>query len=197
MGISFHQPQGSLLLRIIKFSNLEIVPWKNGGGVTREIAALREQGNIIWRLSMADVASDGPFSSFVGLTRVLTVIEGNGIVLSIENRKFEAVLGAPVTFDGGQTTQSKLIDGPIRDLNVMFDPFKCQAEVIHVNGPLHLILRANAKRCIAALGLRGETRIHHNCSLHFGDTVLIESGSIELDLTDKVSALIVTINMLD
>jgi len=184
-------------LRIFNFSNLEPVPWKNGGGVTREIAAFRENGNIIWRLSIADVASDGAFSSFVGLTRVLTVIQGKGIVLCTENRNSEAVLGMPVTFDGGRATQAKLIDGPIRDLNVMFNPRKCHAEVIHVNEPSHLVLLANETRRIAVLGLRGETRTDRNCNLYFGDTLLMETDSIELDLPDTASVLIVTIDMHD
>lgn len=184
-------------MRIIKFSHLETVPWKNGGGVTREIAASREHGNINWRLSLADVVSDGPFSRFVGLTRILTVIEGNGISLSSEHSNFEAVLGIPVTFDGGQVLQSKLIDGPIRDLNVMFDPLKCHAEIKQVNVSAHVVLEASARRSIAVLGLKGETRVDRNNSLHFGDTMLIETGSIELDLIDDASALIVTINVLD
>lgn len=151
---------------------------------------------MIWRLSIADVASDGPFSSFVGLTRILTVIEGNGIVLDAENRTLEAVSGVPVRFDGGEAIVSKQIDGPIRDLNVMFDPKRCHADVVRVSAPAHLELKANANRSVAVLGLEGETRVERNNSLHFGDTMLIDTGSIELDLADKASILVVTIDML-
>ncbi len=184
-------------MRIIRFSELETIPWKNGGGVTREIAAVRENENIIWRLSIADVASDGPFSSFVGLTRILTVIEGNGIKLTSTDRTIEAALGAPVKFDGGQAIDSKLIDGPICDLNVMFDPKRCHADVILLKAPDHLKLQANSTQNIAIVGLEGETLVERKHPLRFGDTALMETGSMLLDFTEKASALIVTLNLLD
>ena len=46
-------------MRIIRFNDLTETPWKNGGGITREIGEARQDGSLIWRLSMADVAGDG------------------------------------------------------------------------------------------------------------------------------------------
>ena len=151
-------------MRILRFSELELVPWKNGGGLTREIAALRENSAIVWRLSMADVASDGPFSSFPGLTRILTVLEGNGINLQIEDQTMEALVGKPVTFKGDLAVNSRLIKGPIRDFNVIFDAEKCCATVTKIGGPTQLELKAISKRSHAVIGMEGETvinRVHH------------------------------------
>ena len=52
------------------------VPWKNGGGTTREIAVSED-----WRLSVATIEQDGPFSDFTGFDRTIVPIEGNGIEL--------------------------------------------------------------------------------------------------------------------
>lgn len=66
---------------MIPYDTLVAAPWANGGGITREIAALRGAGGILWRISLADVDAEGPFSVFAGLRRILTVIEGAGMVL--------------------------------------------------------------------------------------------------------------------
>jgi uncharacterized protein len=182
---------------MIKFSELQTIPWKNGGGVTREIAALREHDKIIWRLSIADVSEDGPFSAFPGLTRILTVIDGSGIVLTSSDHAVDALFGAPVMFDGGEACESKLIDGPIRDFNVMFEPKLCNAEVILIQAPADLVLPVGSKQTIAILGLAGETLVEQKYQLLFGDTVLVDTGSIALDLTGNASALVVKISLLD
>ena len=62
-------------------SDLVEVPWKNGGGTTREIAAGKMDEKTAWRLSRADVDQDGAFLEFAGLTRILTVVSGGGMVL--------------------------------------------------------------------------------------------------------------------
>ncbi|MFN9927385.1 MAG: HutD family protein, partial [Phenylobacterium sp.] len=51
------------------------VPWKNGGGITRELAVWPPGASFddfVWRVSMAEVHQDGPFSSFPGVDRILT-----------------------------------------------------------------------------------------------------------------------------
>ena len=182
-------------MRVIKFAELKTIPWKNGGGTTREIAALRENENLIWRLSVADVASDGPFSIFPGLTRILTVIEGNGLLLTMPHSTMQAVFGTPVTFDGSLSVDSRLIDGPIRDLNVMFDPKRFRADVVLAARPL--TLHANRKRSFAVMGLQGATLINSEQHLHFGDTAVIDTGVVELSLEETATALVVTFDIVD
>ena len=71
-------------MRLIAFSQLVATPWKNGGGVTRQIAidppgsGLDDCG---WRLSTAEVAQDGPFSRFDGVDRQLHILAGEGLDL--------------------------------------------------------------------------------------------------------------------
>jgi uncharacterized protein len=109
--------------RLIRASDLVRVPWKNGGGTTAEIAAFPEGSDFDtfgWRISMADVASDGPFSVFPGIDRTLIVLEGAGIELDVEGVPFRLDREAPrLSFAGDDITVGTLLAGPIRDLNVM------------------------------------------------------------------------------
>ncbi len=100
------------------------MPWKNGGGETREVAVWPEGAAldaIEWRISLATVASDGPFSTFGGVTRTLCVIQGAGIELRVgdEPTRTLRTTSEPCTFDGEAPAKASLIDGPIVDLNVM------------------------------------------------------------------------------
>lgn len=100
------------------------MPWKNGGGETREIAvspAGATLDTLDWRASLATVAEDGPFSVFKGVERTLCVIRGAGIRLQAGDRAPADlhVSSEPYSFDGEAVTSARLINGPIEDLNVM------------------------------------------------------------------------------
>ena len=97
-------------------------PWKNGGGVTRELLRLPADGGDDWtlRISVADIAADGPFSPFPGVTRWFAVLEGAGVRLAFPERTLNVQRGdAPLCFDGADAPGCALLDGVTRDLNVM------------------------------------------------------------------------------
>ncbi|KAB0267709.1 HutD family protein [Microvirga brassicacearum] len=110
-------------VRVIRAEHLVRVPWKNGGGTTAEIAAFPEGSSFEtfgWRISMADVESDGPFSPFPQIDRTLVVLQGNGIELDVNGVPYRLNRTSPkLSFSGNDTTACKLLSGPIRDLNVM------------------------------------------------------------------------------
>ncbi|MBK5569516.1 HutD family protein [Ensifer sp. SSB1] len=111
-------------MKILRASNHKRMPWKNGGGETVEIAVFPERaslGDFDWRVSMATVATDGPFSSFPGIDRTLSILEGKGMRLMIEGREPVLMTGetAPLPFPADVATSATLVDGPIVDLNVM------------------------------------------------------------------------------
>lgn len=109
-------------MRIPRAADRAATPWKNGGGVTREVAAWPPSSGLDgfdWRVSLADVAADGPFSTFPGVDRLLTVIDGDGLALEIEGRTVRLEPGAPFAFPGEAAVVARLTAGPIRDLNVM------------------------------------------------------------------------------
>jgi environmental stress-induced protein Ves len=111
-------------LKIIRASDCWTTPWKNGGGSTTEIAAAPQGASLDtfdWRISMAQVASDGPFSDFFGIDRTLAVIKGSGLVLMIGNNAPVTVEPGsdPIRFPGDIATSARLVAGEIADLNVM------------------------------------------------------------------------------
>lgn len=98
-------------------------PWKNGGGITRELASAPPGAGLddfAWRISCAQVDSGGPFSRFVGVDRSLAVLDGAGLQLRIagQTRQLSACQ-APLTFAGEDEVDAELPNGPVGDLNVM------------------------------------------------------------------------------
>lgn len=109
------------MIRHLKPSDYRQMAWKNGAGVTVEIAREPEAGERFdWRVSVADVVSDGEFSRFEGIDRVIIPIEGEGMELIHNGRP--AVMVRPLEphpFDGDNETYCRLIGGAIRDFNLM------------------------------------------------------------------------------
>ncbi len=111
-------------MKVLRAKDYKRMPWKNGGGETVEIAIFPEKASLAdfdWRVSMATVATDGPFSSFPGIDRTLSILQGKGMRLMIEGRKPALMTGetAPLPFPADVATSATLVDGPIVDLNVM------------------------------------------------------------------------------
>jgi environmental stress-induced protein Ves len=119
---------------IIRADSLTPKPWKNGGGVTREIAAGPRGTSLdafAWRLSLADVASDGAFSCFAGVDRVLVLLDGAGMRLTEADGRVHT-LDAPLAiarFAGETPIHATLIEGPTRDFNVMVRRDRARATV--------------------------------------------------------------------
>lgn len=111
-------------MRLIRASECRTMSWKNGGGTTTEIA-VHPQGASLdafdWRISMAHVGGDGPFSSFPGIDRTLAVLRGDGIRLALSDG--ETVMldrqTEPFAFAADRAVAGQLVAGPIDDLNVM------------------------------------------------------------------------------
>ena len=120
-------------MEIIRFAELKAHPWRNGGGVTREVAshsaAAPAQGTRAqdapgatgwdWRVSIADVSKAGDFSAYPGMDRVLTVVEGELLLLSVDGAEHPLEKYRPFRFSGDAAASGALPTGDIRDLNVI------------------------------------------------------------------------------
>jgi environmental stress-induced protein Ves len=111
-------------MEIIRYADLRPQPWRNGGGVTRELAshplaASAQDGVWDWRVSIADVTKAGDFSAFPGMERVLTVIDGELLLLTVDGGEHPLEKYRPFRFSGEAATSSALPTGDIRDLNVI------------------------------------------------------------------------------
>ncbi|MBQ0922272.1 HutD family protein [Hydrogenophaga aromaticivorans] len=104
----------------ITVDSAPVTPWRNGGGVTRELLAWPDPADWRLRISVADIAADGPFSAFPGVQRWFVLLSGEGVVLDFDNHGLALRPGdAPLAFDGAAAPGCRLMDGPVRDLNLM------------------------------------------------------------------------------
>jgi environmental stress-induced protein Ves len=107
---------------ILRESSYVTVPWKNGGGVTREILRAPPESNAFdWRLSLATIDLPGPFSAFDDYHRTLVLVRGAGVELNFSQHgtSLLSAVGHTVSFDGAWQTSCTLLDGPSTDLNLI------------------------------------------------------------------------------
>ena len=105
---------------LIALADVAATPWRNGGGITRELAVWPPQGDWQWRMSVAEVVASGPFSRFEGVERWFAVLSGAGVRLDIARHAHTLdAASAPLQFDGAANTQCTLLAGPTQDFNLM------------------------------------------------------------------------------
>lgn len=132
----------SVLKRLPATGHLRM-PWRNGLGTTLEIArdTPASAADFGWRLSLADVVQSGAFSPFAGLTRIISVIEGHGMRLHIDEVPTRALTRwDPYVFSGEAKVSCELLNGPIRDLNLIYrtDRYRAELDWASVDGALPL-----------------------------------------------------------
>jgi environmental stress-induced protein Ves len=163
--------------------------WRNGGGWTSTIACGRVDDLTVagsddwdWRLSIADIEADGPFSVFPGIDRVLVLLDGGGIELAFADGERACLRQtlAQIAFAGEDKVHCALIAGPTRDFNLMWRRQRLCAD----------LRVASLAEAAAALAAPAALQALHVLSgaLHLGgavatagDTVLV-TGSAPLDL---------------
>ena len=107
-------------LHQVRVSDARSQPWRNGGGVTRELLLWPDAPTWQVRVSVADIAADGPFSSFEGVDRGFAVLEGAGVILGLSGAERIVTLHSdPVLFAGEEAPSCRLLAGTTRDLNLM------------------------------------------------------------------------------
>lgn len=185
-------------------TDYRVMPWKNGGGTTREILAYpSDTENFDWRLSIADIQADGAFSPFPGYARTIMLLEGNGMRLEIGDAPAVTVQEKfrPLDFDGSSETHCTLTGGPIRDFNIMSsrDRVSHNHHVIEhfpwpLNGPSKV---DRATSAVAIFALHGEISVRATraatITVPESCTLLISSPSRlrQLDGAQNAKALLV------
>ncbi len=111
-------------LALIRSADITPTPWKNGGGSTRTLAlwpADSGMTDFAWRISVARIEQDGPFSSFDGVDRTLILLDGNGMLLDFAGRQVRVDRTTPrIDFAGEDAPDCRLLDGPTTDFNLMW-----------------------------------------------------------------------------
>lgn len=122
-------------VRRFRVDDLPAVPWKNGGGTTRQLACWPPGAgfdDFEWRVSMAEIASSGPFSAFPGVDRHILLLSGDGMRLRSDDGGFDHRLDrsfALFSFSGDTALHSDMLGGVSRDFNVMARRGRCRASV--------------------------------------------------------------------
>lgn len=133
--------------RLLPAASRVAQPWKNGGGTTATLAQWPEHAAldaIGWRLSIAEVAVAGPFSTFAGIERHLAMLEG-AMVLRFAGHAVQLdPTSQALRFAGDAPVIGEPLDGPARDLNLMVDPARFAASLERVDGPV--VIKARPAR---------------------------------------------------
>jgi environmental stress-induced protein Ves len=167
-------------MEIIRKQDTQIQPWKNGLGTTREITSKYCDGSLLWRLSLATVETDGPFSKFPGYTRILTVVAGNGMRLvstdtgSDTNTRTDlnAAPFCPTRFSGTTAINGFCQNGPVQNFNLIFDAKRIIAELQMISD-ISQLCELNAPNTLTAVFvLSGNLPIIDGPRLKTGDTCL-------------------------
>lgn len=126
----------------LRQSDYRQMPWKNGLGLTTEIARFPLDGDFLWRVSTARVEHDGPFSRFEGCDRIIVALDGGGMTLTHAEDGREALLGElePYPFSGDWDTTCTLRGGPVRDFNVITrrGEFNAHVSVMEIARPVSI-----------------------------------------------------------
>jgi hypothetical protein len=161
-------------------ANYVRMPWKNGGGSTEEIS--RDGGHGLegfgWRLSIADIGESGGFSTFAGYQRVITVINGAGMVLTVDGEEQRGLLPLqPFAFKGDSQVSCRLISGPIRDFNLIYSPERFQARLQWIDGVQRFFSTAQTVLVFSVadeVKVLGQVLGHHDCLQVDGNTGLLD-----------------------
>ena len=183
--------------RILRFADARRTLWRNGGGSTVELAAAFPgvgADAFAWRVSLASVERDGPFSSFPGVDRILTVLDGNGMDLAIGSGPAKRLTpeSPPFRFPGEVPCSCRVPGGSVLALNAMVrrDAFSCDVVRLEPTADApHTLVGLQVAIC-AAGGIDTEIGI-----LGPRDALLVPAGaSIPVRLTpDTARAVLILI----
>lgn len=183
-------------LRFLPAAARRPAPWKNGGGSTTEVAVFPPGADLDafdWRVSLAEVATSGPFSVFPGIDRTLCLLSGAGVTLGMADAEASLTPVAPVCrFPGDLATSAGLHAGPISDLNVMsrrerfahtLERFRLVRDAELVSAAFTLVLALDG-------GLRVATA-DEEVQLSPGDAALLEGAPGRLSATEAADVFVV------
>lgn len=179
------------------------MPWKNGGGETAEIAVSPEGAALDafdWRISMARVDGDGPFSRFADVDRTLLVLDGAGLILRVAGQEAVTLTSesAPYPFPADRDTSATLLNGPIVDFNVMTHRGRIAQRVrrMALTGPVDQGGDALATLVFCVDGHVEVRSATANSRLGARDGVLlgVPDGSTRLDAAPSATVIVVEIS---
>ena len=166
-------------------TTFKTMPWANGQGSTTEIfkQLFPTTDRFLWRVSLADVPDSGRFSVFDGYERVIAVATGAGMSLSVAGVQ-------PVTlrvgddafgFSGAAATACELLDGAIRDFNLIFDPEFVRGDVVVLSDQGRGEFKSAADQMVLVYVFEGSAEVAGDV-VEAGEAVMIEDAAVKVEL---------------
>src|SRR3546814_344304 len=170
--------------RILRAGDYRRESWRNGAGWTRQVHAEPSVDGIAdwdWRLSIAEIDADAPFSAFPGVERELVLLEGNGMRLRFDDGEVHELMPPHdrLRFSGERSPVGELIDGPTRDFNLMWRRDAVDAQLWHRPLVGTMLVFVDPGETWALHVLAGQARIdgmHDALPMATGDTALLTAG---------------------
>lgn len=189
-------------LRVLRAADRAAAPWKNGGGVTREVAAGPTESGLEdfdWRISLAEVCEPGPFSRFDGVDRRFVVLDGR-IRLAVGGRPPVTLsVGDPVhAFPGEASCFATPLDGPTHDLNIMTRRGRAQAHAapLTIESRASIALSSDLVVLVVTQGSLTLEAREERITLADRDAVLVRDMMAErLELTGSLGSAILLISL--
>jgi environmental stress-induced protein Ves len=181
------------VIRHLRAADRVAVPWKNGGGVTREVAIWPEGSgfdDFDWRISIAEVRDAGPFSKFENIDRTLMILEGRLSLVFCDRVATLDPDSAPFGFGGEEACAGTPLGGAVMDLNVMVRRGRRTAQVRRVSD--EVAIPDIGESVVVA---PSATTVHiaaHSISLAQRDALLIPRGHGTLSARDPVFLIVLS-----
>jgi uncharacterized protein len=166
-------------------TNFKTMPWANGLGSTTEIfkQLAPTTDKFLWRVSLADVPASGPFSLFDGYERLIAVATGAGMSLSVAGAEpvtLRAGDGA-FRFSGAAATDCELLDGAIRDFNLIYDPEFVRGEVVVLSDQSRAGYKGSADQTVLVFVFEGSAEVAGQV-VEAGQAVMVEGNAVTVEL---------------
>ncbi|WP_434630542.1 HutD/Ves family protein [Chromobacterium sp. CV08] len=188
-------------MRVVDRRSFIDMPWANGGGRTLELFRLphpERSGAFALRMSVATVAEGGPFSRFAGVDRLLGLLEGEGMALSLADGR-RLMLDAPgrvAAFPGEIDVRCRLLGGALRDCNLMLARDWGRGELERLTPADGETVRLEAGDLVLLYLQRGEWA-RGDEALPPGGLLLLESESVALRADGEAVAWLARVTRFD
>ncbi|MDP2715916.1 HutD family protein [Rheinheimera sp.] len=174
--------------------------WQNGGGITHQLCRQDDEHGLLWRLSIAEVASDGPFSRFDNIDRIILLLTGGGFCLhgvGANPQLLDAPL-KPFSFAGETAIHCTLLDGAVRDFNLMTrrGAVQAQLQVLTIGSAVQTLLLSPQTLLYVASGSINAVSGAKHITLQAQHTLNLidETGNVQLSSNDNAQVIIIGIS---
>jgi environmental stress-induced protein Ves len=145
-------------------------PWRNGGGVTVDIAVVTDKDGDVWRFGRTPIVTPGPFSDYRGFDRIQVLVAGSGLVLQTPDGDIDVrQTFRPVRFAGETPIVTRLEGGPVEVVNLIGNRAKVRIDLRVLEAGRDMVLGAGTHiaycpegpATIDVLGARHELAANH------------------------------------